>query len=170
MRDSRCPSVLKVNYKSFKEQLDLRDKRYLIFYKTVFSTTPMQLIIVYYKPRKNQFYVLLQHCNNSRSSRVRLPMPLVYQYLPYFSHMINLKQYEHIGARIFKAFKNTLLIQTMEKLNADNDLMPDEGELFFDIPNEGKSIIIRLAQQPSINEGEINKSDLRKQERQELQN
>ena len=76
--------------------------------------------------------------------------------------MINLKQYEHIGARIFKAFKNTLLIQTMEKLNADNDLMPDEGELFLDIPNEGKSIIIRLAQQPSINEGEINKSDLRK--------
>ena len=39
--DNKCPSLLKINFKTYKNLLDNIDKRYLLFFRGVFTTKPM---------------------------------------------------------------------------------------------------------------------------------
>lgn len=74
------------------------------------------MIAIYYKTHKKKFVAEIWNVKSQNKVKQRIPFSQIYHQIPYVRQLLNLKQYQEIGKRIYLAFKNTFIVQTYYQL------------------------------------------------------
>ena len=84
---------------------------FVILYKSIFITRPPHTCWILYQVEKDSFMVLIYNTTLQSFSRIELNMRYVMRFLPFVKKALKSHEYLNVGKRIFKCFKNALLIE-----------------------------------------------------------
>lgn len=104
---------LKLNC-NFQIQMRIDDNRLFInkflIYRTELSLNPIQMVAFVYFETKKYFTAYIYDTDLSWTLKKKIKMAEVEAFIPYAKNMLKLGLYESLGSKIFKAFKNSLMI------------------------------------------------------------
>lgn len=104
--DLKLNSNLDLQFQTGPESLSVNK---LLIYRNVLSLKPLQIASIVYYQKKDSFEVYMYDVDYSWVLKKRINIDVVKASVPYVEKMLQLKLYEELGERIYKAFKNRLL-------------------------------------------------------------
>ena len=84
----------------------------LLLYRNMLSLQPLQIASIVYNRVKECFIVFIYDVDNSWTLKKKLRMSEINSFVPYAKQMLRLELHEELGERIFKAFKNNLILHS----------------------------------------------------------
>ena len=97
---------------AYDQLLSTSESNFLLLYRNVFTMRPLQMISVIYSIIERKFVIHINNHQNSKTYTHKLRISEAEVFIPYIKSMIELRLYFEIGLRLFKAFKNKLLISS----------------------------------------------------------
>lgn len=104
--------------------------KYNLLFKTPFTLRPLQIACVMYNIEDGNFMVLIYHSGSQKYARIDLEKDYVLRFLPFTQEALRQKDYANCGRRIFKCFKNTLLVEyklIVENMYLDQSSVGQKG-------------------------------------------
>ncbi|CAD8127122.1 unnamed protein product [Paramecium sonneborni] len=114
--DEKCPQVIKVNanyaqYSSFKAY------QYTLLKRMVFTMKPTQIhVSIFYQEKRKKFCLYFESMKNCKNTIVKYSLKEIQHCIPNTIGLLNLGLHQELGNRIYRSFKNRLLVSTYQQL------------------------------------------------------
>ncbi|CAK58756.1 unnamed protein product (macronuclear) [Paramecium tetraurelia] len=108
--DEKCPQVIKVNA-NYEQYSSFKSYQYTLLKRMVFTMRPTQI----YEKRK-RFWLYFESMKNCKNTTVKYNLKEIQHCIPNAIGLLNLGLHQELGNRIYRSFKNRLLVSTHQLL------------------------------------------------------
>ncbi|CAD8135944.1 unnamed protein product [Paramecium pentaurelia] len=114
--DEKCPQVIKVNA-NYEQYSSFKSYQYTLLKRMVFTMRPTQIYIsIFYQEKRKKFWLYFESMKNCKNTTIKYHLKEIQHCIPNAIGLLNLGLHQELGNRIYRSFKNRLLVSTHQLL------------------------------------------------------
>ncbi|CAD8100733.1 unnamed protein product [Paramecium primaurelia] len=114
--DEKCPQVIKVNA-NYEQYSSFKCYQYTLLKRMVFTMRPTLIYVsIFYQEKRKKFWLYFESMKNCKNTTVKYNLKDIQHCIPNAIGLLNLGLHQELGNRIYRSFKNRLLVSTHQQL------------------------------------------------------